>query len=100
MISGNVCDLSYPTSKIRRGRVQGKYGNISPTLTCGGNAIYRIYRENIEMENEELKELNQAAKKEKKPKYKIRKITPTEAFRLQGVKEMIYKGHFLESKCI
>lgn len=23
MINGGVCDLSYPTSKIRRGRVQG-----------------------------------------------------------------------------
>ena len=42
MLSGNVADLSYPNSKIRRGRVQGKYGNVSPTLTCGGNAIYKI----------------------------------------------------------
>ena len=31
-----VCDLSYPTSKFRRGRVQGG-GTISPTITtsCG-----------------------------------------------------------------
>ena len=31
-----VCDLSYPTSKLRRGRVQGG-GTISPTITtsCG-----------------------------------------------------------------
>ena len=27
-----VCDLSYPTSKLRRGRVQGG-GKISPTIT-------------------------------------------------------------------
>lgn len=105
------------------------------------------------MENEELKELNQAVKKEKKPKYKIRKLTPHECHRLMGVsekdfdaaekvvsnsqlykiagnaivvpvlcaifsqlgisgtkrwndmtleekKKAIYKGHFLESKCI
>ena len=27
-----VCDLSYPTSKLRRGRVQGG-GAVSPTIT-------------------------------------------------------------------
>ena len=27
-----VCDLSYPTSKLRRGRVQGG-GRIAPTIT-------------------------------------------------------------------
>lgn len=86
MISGNVADLSYPTSKIRRGRVQGKYGDISPTITCGGNAIHRIYKE-LNMANEDLKELNQSVKKQKKQKYRIRKITPKECFRLQGVTE-------------
>ena len=30
---GGVCDLSYPESKLRRGRVQGDAGDISPTLT-------------------------------------------------------------------
>ena len=25
MCNGGVCDLSYPTSKLRRGRVQGGY---------------------------------------------------------------------------
>lgn len=25
MCNGGVCDLSYPTSKVRRGRVQGGY---------------------------------------------------------------------------
>ena len=32
---GGVADLSYPTSLLRRGRVQGN-GNISPTITTGG----------------------------------------------------------------
>jgi len=41
MKSGGVCDVSYPTSKLRRGRVQGG-GDISPTLTCSGDAIVRI----------------------------------------------------------
>jgi len=37
-----VCDLSYPTSKLRRGRVQGG-GAISPTITtsCGVVKIIR-----------------------------------------------------------
>lgn len=30
-----VCDVSYPESKLRRGRVQGG-GNVSPTITTTG----------------------------------------------------------------
>ena len=41
MKSGGVCDVSYPTSKLRRGRVQGD-GDISPTLTCESGGIVRI----------------------------------------------------------
>lgn len=41
MKSGGVCDVSYPTSKLRRGRVQ-EGGNVSPTLTCSSGAIVRI----------------------------------------------------------
>lgn len=41
MKSGGVCDVSYPTSKLRRGRVQGG-GTISPTLTCESGGIVRI----------------------------------------------------------
>ena len=43
MKSGGVCDVSYPTSKLRRARVQGE-GDICPTLTCSGNAIVRIWK--------------------------------------------------------
>ena len=35
------CDVSYPTSKLRRGRVQGG-GDVSPTLTCESGGIVRI----------------------------------------------------------
>ena len=49
MKSGGVCDVSYPTSKLRRGRVQEE-GNVSPTLTCSSGAIVRI-----EVVNEEFK---------------------------------------------
>lgn len=41
MKSGGVCDVSYPTSKLRRGRVQ-EGGNVSPTLTCSSGAIVKI----------------------------------------------------------
>lgn len=39
--NGGVFDCSYPTSKLRRGRVQGG-GEISPTLTCESGGIVRI----------------------------------------------------------
>ena len=39
---GGVADLSFPTSQLRRGRVQGG-GQICPTLMAsGGCCIYRI----------------------------------------------------------
>ena len=38
---GGVADFSYPTSKLRRGRVQGG-GHICPTLTSQSMGICRI----------------------------------------------------------
>lgn len=58
-----VCDLSFPTSKTRRGRVQ-ESGKISPTLMASSQDIVYI-----------------------NDKYKIRKITPKEAFRLMGLND-------------
>lgn len=58
MSSGGVADFSYPTSKLRRGRVQGK-GQISPTITSEGNGISKVESE-----------------------YRIRKLTPRECGRL------------------
>lgn len=59
---GGVIDISYPTSKTRRGRVQDG-GNTTPTLTCATeNNLVRI-------ENN----------------YRIRKLTERECFRLMGV---------------
>lgn len=37
---GGVADFSYPTSKLRRGRVQG--GHVCPTLTSQSMGICRI----------------------------------------------------------
>lgn len=42
-IVGGVADLSYPTSKTRRGRVQ-EYGMICPTITATETGICRIER--------------------------------------------------------
>lgn len=58
-----VCDLSYPNSKTRRGRVQ-EGGKIFPTLTAASQDICYI---------EQL--------------FRIRKLTPRECFRLMGMRD-------------
>ena len=61
---GGVIDISYPTSKTRRGRVQDG-GKTTPALTCATeNNLVRI-------ENN----------------YRIRKLTERECFRLMGVND-------------
>ena len=63
-VSG-VFDATYPNSKTRRGRVQ-EGGTICPTITAGSPQIYRI---------EVSEEMS---------KYRIRKLTPKETWRLMG----------------
>ena len=58
-----ICDLSYPNSKTRRGRVQ-EGGKVSPTLTAASQDICYI-----------------------EPSYRIRKLTPRECFRLMGIRD-------------
>lgn len=57
---GGVADLSYPSSKLRRGRVQDG-GKTCPALTTKADAICRL-----------------------ESKYRIRKLTPRECWRLMG----------------
>lgn len=57
---GGLCDLSYPESENRRGRVIDK-GETSPTLTTGGGDVCRV-----------------------ESRYRIRKLTPRESWRLMG----------------
>ncbi|MCQ2598300.1 MAG: DNA cytosine methyltransferase, partial [Treponema sp.] len=59
MKMGGVCDLTYPSSSTRRGRVQDG-GETCPTITANGE-LHRI--ESI---------------------YRIRKLTPKECWRLMG----------------
>ena len=108
-----VADFSYPDSKTRRGRVE-QSGEVSPTLMAGNNEIYKIengfYKQALKVvEENEVKEgdivdaFNHKVLKEgisptvttrpegKKTailpvveKYRIRKLTPKEYWRLMG----------------
>lgn len=59
-----VADLSYPLSKTRRGRVQGD-GEICPTLMANTQDIFKLEADKVK-------------------KYRIRKLTPKECWRLMG----------------
>lgn len=67
MVSGGVADLSFPTSKTRRGRVEEK-GSIAPTITTTGG----LYKMDYDKE-EFIKKL------------RIRKLIPEECFILMGM---------------
>ena len=60
---GGVFDGSYPNSKTRRGRVQ-ENGNVTPALMASGEPLNRYEGD-----------------------FRIRKLTPTECFRLMDVSE-------------
>lgn len=64
---GGVADFSYPTSKLRRGRVQGG-GQICPTITTTGG-LYKV-----DYDKEEFIK-----------KLRIRKLVPEETFVLMGM---------------
>lgn len=97
---GGVCDLSYPTSKTRRGRVQDG-GKVTPALTR--NTESSLYR--IEPINDQdgcsrtIKSQYQQTSKANLERddsfgatvatdgFRIRKLTPREYFRLMGVSD-------------
>lgn len=62
---GGVADLSFPTSKTRRGRVEEE-GQIAPTITTTGG-LYKVDKEEF------IKKL------------RIRKLLPEECFELMGM---------------
>lgn len=80
---GGVCDLSYPSSKIRRARVQGN-GEISPALTT--ESIPNI----IELSNSRFAEFIYEINGETYL-IRIRKLTPKETWRLQGFDDWMYE---------
>ena len=98
MQNGGVADLSYPTSKLRRGRVQGG-GNICPTLTTGCNAVHKIDKiGNVSTQNSQGRSVfnpsglaptlcagvHGYAMGNIAIKYRIRKLTPKECWRLMS----------------
>lgn len=73
---GGIFDMSYPKSKLRRGRVQGD-GQISPTLTCNPENLWVV--DSI-FETEKAKDF-------KVKKVRVRKLTERECFRFMGVSD-------------
>lgn len=66
MNAGGLANLSYPDSESRRGRVIDD-GETSPTLTADGNDVCRV-----------------------ESRYRIRKLTPRETWRLMGFDDADY----------
>lgn len=99
--NGGVADFSFPDSKLRRGRVQGN-GDICPTLMAGNSEIVKI--EKVGQISNEGSQCGTVvspnglyptisagchgyANPHITEKYRIRKLTPRECFRLMGVKD-------------
>lgn len=68
---GGVADLSFPTSKTRRGRVQAG-GTVSPTIMSSNQELYKLERNEMES-------------------YRIRRLTPLECWRLMGFSDEDFK---------
>lgn len=77
MKMGGVADLSYPSSKTRRGRVQ-ECGTICPTITATETGVRKIDK----ITNKENHIIGSTVVD--KTQYRIRKLTPKECWRLMG----------------
>lgn len=75
--NGGVADLSYPSSKTRRGRVQ-ECGTICPTITATETGVRKIDK----ITNKENHIIDSTVVD--KTQYRIRKLTPKECWRLMG----------------
>lgn len=69
---GGVADLSFPTSKTRRGRVQAG-GTVCPTIMSSNQELYKL----------ECKEMES---------YRIRRLTPLECWRLMGFSDEDFRA--------
>ena len=108
-----VCDLSYPNSKTRRGRVQ-EDGKVSPTLTAANQNICYIdlpcicasrgrnpenpssrvaglpTEQRLEFNTKGTSNTITTVQKDNyvvEPTFRIRKLTPRECFRLMGMRD-------------
>ena len=91
---GGIFDMSYPNSKLRRGRVQGG-GMLCPTITCAPSSLFVI--DSIEYE--------EVGNKKVVKKVSLRRLTETELFKLMGlnsqetellVNSVISKNHLMK----
>ena len=69
---GGVADLSFPTSKTRRGRVQAG-GTVCPTIMSSNQELYKLERKEMES-------------------YRIRRLTPLECWRLMGFSDEDFRA--------
>lgn len=69
---GGVADLSFPTSKTRRGRVQAG-GTVCPTIMSSNQELHKLERKEMES-------------------YKIRRLTPLECWRLMGFSDEDFRA--------
>lgn len=69
---GGVADLSFPTSKTRRGRVQAG-GTVSHTIMSSNQELYKLERNEMES-------------------YRIRRLTPLECWRLMGFSDEDFRA--------
>lgn len=67
-----MADLSFPTSKTRRGRVQAG-GTVCPTIMSSNQELYKLERKEMES-------------------YKIRRLTPLECWRLMGFSDEDFRA--------
>ena len=74
---GGLFDMSYPKSKLRRGRVQGN-GQICPTLTCAPENLWIVDSIGKETNDDDMHSISDV---------QIRKLTEREGFRLMGVSD-------------
>lgn len=65
-------DLSFPTSKTRRGRVQAG-GTVCPTIMSSNQELYKLERKEMES-------------------YRIRRLTPLECWRLMGFSDEDFRA--------
>lgn len=72
MASRGVADLSFPTSKTRRGRVQAG-GTVCPTIMSSNQELYKLERKEMES-------------------YRIRRLTPLECWRLMGFSDEDFRA--------
>lgn len=71
-VGGVVADLSFPTSKTRRGRVQAG-GTVCPTIMSSNQELYKLERKEMES-------------------YRIRRLTPLECWRLMGFSDEDFRA--------